>query len=128
MNEINSSKRLKYAVAERAEGDKILQVKSAEAEAEAKYLSGVGVAKQRKAIVDGLRTSIVDFSENIENTSTKEVMDLLLLTQYFDMVRGMYHSNIAVCFSVHRINNHLTMISFRRWFCQSLPNYFCSFQ
>jgi len=46
MNEINSSKRLKYAVAERAEGDKILQVKSAEAEAEAKYLSGVGVAKQ----------------------------------------------------------------------------------
>ena len=37
MNEINSSKRLKYAVAERAEGDKILQVKSAEAEAEAKY-------------------------------------------------------------------------------------------
>ena len=48
MNEINSSKRLKFAVAERAEGDKILQVKSAEAEAEAKYLSGVGVAKQRK--------------------------------------------------------------------------------
>jgi regulator of protease activity HflC (stomatin/prohibitin superfamily) len=81
MNEINSSKRLKYAVAERAEGDKILQVKSAEAEAEAKYLSGVGVAKQRKAIVDGLRTSIVDFSDNIEGTSTKEVMDLLLLTQ-----------------------------------------------
>lgn len=34
-------------------------MKSAEAEAEAKYLSGVGVAKQRKAIVDGLRTSIV---------------------------------------------------------------------
>lgn len=52
MNEINSAKRLKYAVAEKAEGQKILQVKSAEAEAEAKYLSGVGVAKQRKAIVE----------------------------------------------------------------------------
>jgi len=87
MNEINSSKRLKFAVAERAEGDKILQVKSAEAEAEAKYLSGVGVAKQRKAIVDGLRTSIVDFHDNIDGTSTKEVMDLLLLTQYFDMIQ-----------------------------------------
>jgi len=61
-------------------------VKSAEAEAEAKYLSGVGVAKQRKAIVDGLRSSIVDFSQNIEGVSTKEVMDLLLLTQYFDMI------------------------------------------
>jgi len=89
MNEINSSKRLKYAVAERAEGDKILQVKAAEAEAEAKYLSGVGVAKQRKAIVDGLRTSIVDFSGNVGGTSTKEVMDLLLLTQYFDMIRDV---------------------------------------
>lgn len=89
MNEINSSKRLKYAIAERAEGDKILQVKSAEAEAEAKYLSGVGVAKQRKAIVDGLRTSIVDFNNNVEGASTKEVMDLLLLTQYFDMVRDV---------------------------------------
>jgi len=87
MNEINSSKRLKFAIAERAEGDKILQVKSAEAEAEAKYLSGVGVAKQRKAIVDGLRTSIVEFHEHIDGASTKEVMDLLLLTQYFDMIQ-----------------------------------------
>jgi hypothetical protein len=89
MNEINSSKRLKFAIAERAEGDKILKVKAAEAEAEAKYLSGVGVAKQRKAIVDGLRTSIVDFSDHVEGSSTKEVMDLLLLTQYFDMIRDV---------------------------------------
>lgn len=120
MNEINSSKRLKYAVAERAEGDKILQVKAAEAEAEvgiladsgslhgecvlkvssifdfwsqAKYLSGVGVAKQRKAIVDGLRTSIVDFSDAVGGSSTKEVMDLLLLTQYFDMIRDVGQAN-----------------------------------
>jgi regulator of protease activity HflC (stomatin/prohibitin superfamily) len=89
MNEINSSKRLKYAVAERAEGDKILQVKAAEADAEAKYLAGVGVAKQRKAIVDGLRASIVDFQGQVEGSSTKEVMDLLLLTQYFDMIRDV---------------------------------------
>ena len=108
MNEINSSKRLKFAVAERAEGEKILEVKRAEvrnsshfcivyhrkqtlnasasmnfsqAEANAKYLSGVGVAKQRKAIVDGLRTSIVNFNENVEGSNTKDVMDLLLLTQ-----------------------------------------------
>lgn len=71
MNEINSSKRLKYSVAERAEGDKILQIKAAEAEAEAKYLSGVGVAKQRKAIVDGLRTSIVDFAGHVEGACVR---------------------------------------------------------
>jgi len=86
MNEINSSKRLKFAAAERAEGDKILQVKAAEAEAESKYLSGVGVAKQRKAIVDGLRLSVVEFNQTVKDSSTKDVMDLLLLTQYFDAI------------------------------------------
>jgi len=89
MNEINSAKRLKFAVAEKAEGQKILQVKAAEAEAEAKYLSGVGVAKQRKAIVDGLKSSIVDFSDGVKGASSKDVMDLLLLTQYFDCVRDV---------------------------------------
>merc|ERR1712021_176644 len=92
MNEINSSKRLKFAVAERAEGDKILQVKSAEAGAEALYLSGVGVSRQRKAIVDGLRESIVEFSGRT-TADTKDVMDLLLLTQYFDMIRDVGTAN-----------------------------------
>ena len=87
MNEINASKRLKFAVAERSEGEKILKVKSAEAEAESKYLSGVGVAKQRKAIVDGLKESIVDFSNGVKGSSSKDVMDLLLLSQYFDCIR-----------------------------------------
>lgn len=89
MNEINSSKRLKFAVAERAEGDKILQVKAAEADAEAKYLSGVGVAKQRKAIVDGLRSSIVDFDEGVSGSNTKDIITLLLVTQYFDTIRDV---------------------------------------
>lgn len=93
MNEINSSKRMKFAVAEQSEGAKILQVKSAEAEAEAKYLSGVGVAKQRRAIVDGLRNSIVDFSAGVEGTTAKDVMDLLLLSQYFDMIRDTAGGN-----------------------------------
>ena len=48
MNEINAAKRNKQAAAEKAEADKILLVKAAEAEAESKYLSGVGVARQRK--------------------------------------------------------------------------------
>merc|ERR1711933_30410 len=76
-------------VAEKAEGQKILQVKSAEAEAEAKYLSGVGVAKQRKAVVDGLRTSITDFSGGVKGTNSKDIMDLLLLTQYFDCIKDV---------------------------------------
>ena len=89
MNEINASKRLKEASAEKAEGDKVLVVKSAEAEAESKYLSGVGVARQRKAIVDGLKGSIAGFTSNIAGTSPKDVVDLLLITQYFDMLRDI---------------------------------------
>ena len=92
MNEINSSKRLKFAVAERAEGDKILQVKSAEAGAEALYLSGVGVSRQRKAIVEGLKNDIVNFSGET-TADAKDVIDLLLLTQYFDMIRDVGSAN-----------------------------------
>ena len=42
---------------------------------------------QRRAIVDGLRGSILDFSTGVEGTTAKDVMDLLLLSQYFDMLR-----------------------------------------
>ena len=55
MNEINSSKRLKEAAYQRAEGEKIVKVKIAEAAAESMYLSGMGVSRQRKAIMDGFR-------------------------------------------------------------------------
>ncbi|KAH8068290.1 hypothetical protein JL721_6866 [Aureococcus anophagefferens] len=89
MNEINASKRLKDAAKEKAEGNKVLTVKSAEAEAESKYVSGVGVARQRKAIVDGVRGSISQFSGNIKGTTPEDVVDLLLITQYFDRLKDI---------------------------------------
>ncbi|KAK4491013.1 hypothetical protein RD792_001734 [Penstemon davidsonii] len=42
--------RLRVAANEKAEGEKILQIKKAEGEAESKYLSGLGIARQRQAI------------------------------------------------------------------------------
>lgn len=84
MNEINSSKRLKEAAVQRAEGEKIIKVKQAEAEAESMHLSGIGVARQRRAIMDGLKESIVAFNEGVSGTTSKDVMDLLILNQYFD--------------------------------------------
>ena len=84
MNEINASRRLKEAAAHKAEADKIRQVKAAEAEAEARYLSGLGVARQRKAIVQGLQCSVSEFSDQVAGASPKDVMDILLLSQYFD--------------------------------------------
>jgi len=84
MNEINAAKRQKEAAYQRAEGEKVIKVKAAEANADSMYLSGVGVANQRKAIMAGLKDSIKDFSAEVNDTSIKEVMDLLVLNQYFD--------------------------------------------
>ncbi|KAK4481798.1 hypothetical protein RD792_012709 [Penstemon davidsonii] len=87
MNEINAAARLRVAANEKAEAEKILQIKRAEGEAESKYLSGLGIARQRQAIVDGLRDSVLGFSENVPGTSAKDVMDMVLVTQYFDTMK-----------------------------------------
>lgn len=42
-----------------------------EASAEAKYLNGLGIARERKAIVDGLRDSVEEFSERVQGASAK---------------------------------------------------------
>lgn len=89
MNEINAARRLREAASHKAEADKTKQVKHAEAEAEARYLSGLGVARQRKAIVEGLQHSVSEFSNNVKGASPKDVMDILLLSQYFDTLSAV---------------------------------------
>lgn len=96
MNEINASKRLKEAASHKAEADKVQQVKAAEADAEARYLSGVGVARQRKAIVQGLQHSISEFSSDVDGVSSKDVMDILVLTQYFDTLGAVGANNLIL--------------------------------
>jgi regulator of protease activity HflC (stomatin/prohibitin superfamily) len=48
MNEINAATRLRAAAMQKAEANKIQVVKAAEADAEAKFLSGQGIARQRQ--------------------------------------------------------------------------------
>ncbi|PPD79044.1 hypothetical protein GOBAR_DD24030 [Gossypium barbadense] len=79
--------RMRVAANEKAEAEKILQIKRAEGEAESKYLSGLGIARQRQAIVDGLRDSVLGFSVNVPGTTAKDVMDMVLVTQYFDTMK-----------------------------------------
>eukprot|EP00923_Selenidium_pygospionis_P027540 GHVN01049641.1.p1 GENE.GHVN01049641.1~~GHVN01049641.1.p1 ORF type:complete len:305 (+),score=38.78 GHVN01049641.1:178-1092(+) len=88
MNAINASKRDRMAAQERAEADKLLTVKKAEADAEAKYLQGEGIARQRKAIIEGLQESVADF-QDMKGLDTKEVLDLVLITQYFDTLKEL---------------------------------------
>lgn len=58
MNQINASRRQREAAIEKAEAEKIMAVRSAEADAEAKHLSGMGTARMRQAITDGFKGSI----------------------------------------------------------------------
>ena len=83
MNEINAQQRLREANAFKADAEKILLVKAAEAESESKHLTGVGIARQRKALVDGLSDTVAQYTHDVAGTTPKDVMDLLLLTQYF---------------------------------------------
>jgi regulator of protease activity HflC (stomatin/prohibitin superfamily) len=89
MNEINTAQRLRVAAVDRAEADKILAVKKAEAEAESKYLGGVGIARQRKAIAEGMRSSVLAFTEGVPESNPQEIMDLVLVTQYFDTLKEL---------------------------------------
>ncbi|GBG78722.1 hypothetical protein CBR_g27947 [Chara braunii] len=96
--EERTAARLRVAATDKAEAEKIAQVKRAEAEAEAKYLSGLGIARQRQAIVDGLRESVLTFSSKVEGTTAKDVLDLVLVTQYFDTMKdiGSHSKNTTV--------------------------------
>ncbi|PRQ20981.1 hypothetical protein RchiOBHm_Chr7g0234121 [Rosa chinensis] len=46
-----------------------ISVRAWHSKAESKYLSGLGIARQGQAIVDGLRDSVLAFSENVPGTS-----------------------------------------------------------
>ena len=87
MNEINAAERLRVAAREKGEAEKIIKVKAAEADAESKALQGKGIADQRRAIIDGLKESVDNFQKSIPDSSAQDVMNLVLMTQYFDTLK-----------------------------------------
>jgi regulator of protease activity HflC (stomatin/prohibitin superfamily) len=93
MNDINAAAREREATVSRAETEKLLLVKKAEAEAESKRLQGEGIANQRKAIIAGLRESVASFSASVEGASAKDAVALVLMTQYFDMMKEVAATN-----------------------------------
>eukprot|EP01102_Stenamoeba_stenopodia_P004573 TRINITY_DN14875_c0_g1_i1.p1 TRINITY_DN14875_c0_g1~~TRINITY_DN14875_c0_g1_i1.p1 ORF type:complete len:284 (-),score=51.59 TRINITY_DN14875_c0_g1_i1:343-1194(-) len=102
MNEINAAQRLRVAATDKAEAEKILRVKAAEAEAESKFLGGQGIARARKAIIEGLRESVTEFTEAVPGTTSQHVMDLILMTQYFDALKDIgTHGKASTIFIPH---------------------------
>lgn len=93
MNEMEASKRMKEAMPQKAEAVMIQAVKEAEARAERAHLNGVGVARERREIARGMKDVIVESTPTGSHSSvaisSKDVMDLLLLTQYLDVLSDL---------------------------------------
>jgi regulator of protease activity HflC (stomatin/prohibitin superfamily) len=99
MNEINAAQRMRVAATEKGEAERIIKVKSAEGDAQSKALQGKGIADQRQAIVAGLRDSVDEFQKSVPGTTAKDVMNLVLMTQYFDMLKEIgasSHTNAII--------------------------------
>jgi len=89
MNKINAAMRDKEAAFQEAEGEKIRIVKRAEAEADSKRLSGEGIAAQRLEIVRGFKESVEDFQKALQDVDPQEIMQFVLMTQYFDTLTSI---------------------------------------
>ena len=70
----------------------------AKADAEAKFLAGQGIARQRTAIIDGLKASLGAAEDSI---STERVTELLLITQYFDTLEKLANGRATTVFASH---------------------------
>lgn len=88
MNEINAAVRSRAAAAEKAEAEKIILVKQAEAEAEGRYLSGKGIADQRLELSKGLRETLSSTLEN-HGIHSRDMIELMLITQYQGVMRDI---------------------------------------
>tara|TARA_B100001939_G_C16900259_1_gene599596 strand:- start:194 stop:1042 length:849 start_codon:yes stop_codon:yes gene_type:complete len=89
MNKINAATREKEAAIQEAEAEKIRIVKRAEAEADSKRLSGEGIAQQRLEIVRGFKESVEDFQKALQEVDPQEIMQFVLMTQYFDTLTAI---------------------------------------
>jgi len=94
MSKVIASKRLQEAAEFEANANKIIKVKAAEADREARKLSGLGVAEEREAIINGLKESIENMKQ-VTGGPTDSVMNVVMLTQYMDTLRAVGASTNA---------------------------------
>merc|ERR550537_2036986 len=97
MNNINAARRIRIASIAKGEGIKQQLTMKAEADAEAKFLHGKGIAEQRAAIVHGMQDSVQSFEDAKMGVSAKDAMELILMTQYFDTLKELAHNSTQSC-------------------------------
>jgi regulator of protease activity HflC (stomatin/prohibitin superfamily) len=111
MNEINAAQRMRVAANEKGEAERILKVKAAEGDAQSKALQGRGIADQRQAIVAGLRDSVDEFQRSVPGTTARDVMNLVLMTQYFDMLKEIGASTRSTAILIPHSPGHLSTLT-----------------
>jgi len=95
MNDIVASEKERLAQITRAEAEKTVQIKAAEADAEVSRLHGEGIAKQRYAIMAGLKKSVEIF-----DTEPSAVMSMLMMSQYTDMLKESMNNSQHVSITI----------------------------
>lgn len=111
MNAINAAQRMRVAATEKGEARRILKVKMAEGDAASKALQGRGIADQRQAIVAGLRDSVDEFRKSVPGTTARDVMNLVLMTQYFDMLKEIGASSRTNAILIPHSPGNLTSLT-----------------
>jgi regulator of protease activity HflC (stomatin/prohibitin superfamily) len=94
MNDINASRRRREAAMEKGEADKILLIKAAEADAEAKFQSGKGIARMRKAITEGFSESIKEMTS--VGLEVAPAMHMMMVTQYLDTLKEFSNGKASI--------------------------------
>lgn len=93
MNEINAAQRLQVAAQSKGEAEKIIQVKNAEAQAEADKLRGKGIADQRIEIARGMKQSVEEIRHSAPGTQDHEILTMLMMSQYLETLEKVSTSS-----------------------------------
>ena len=71
-------------------------MKQAEGRAETQHLHGIGVAKQRHAIIQGMKDTVNEWKTQHPGYKSSDVLSLLLLTQYMDTLAAVGCNSLIV--------------------------------
>ena len=87
MNEINAAKRFRMASEQKAEAERIIIIKNAEADAKSKELQGHGLAEKRKAIARGIKEAVEAVQQATPDLASKEIITILLMSQFVETLK-----------------------------------------
>jgi regulator of protease activity HflC (stomatin/prohibitin superfamily) len=93
MNDINAAQREQVAANARGEAEKILVVKKGRSRGREQGAARPGHRKSAQAIIEGLQVSIEQFQKVVDGASSRDVMQLVMVTQYFDTLKSIGESD-----------------------------------